>query len=275
MINNCPSGHCLCRTLQEESTNIWRDLGDANTLNSPLHENSITHYLSLNLNRFNAQSVSVHTFKPAAETKNGSDFLWIIRSPDGARKIILAIQAKRIFPNGQYDSFSAHQVDKVIRYASVIGGFGLYLTYNFEVVNPAVNPLWGNWVFRLPLELCFLPRDAGLAMIHASDLIVGPKRILSRSTVVQHGFPAWLPFCTCQDTYSLGSDPLLAVSKTLAEMSHAGDQLDAQGYISDWSGLDADLLKTTDIQSDDEAYSPDFAVITTLSAPTSLGQKDE
>jgi len=272
MISTCPSGHCLCRTLQEESTTIWRDLGDATSLNSPLHENSITHYLSLNLNRFNAQSVSVHTFKPAAETKNGSDFLWIIRSPDGARRIILAIQAKRIFPNGKYDSFKAHQVDKVIQYAKVIGGFGLYLTYNFDVVSPAANPLWKEWKLRNLVQLCFLPRDAGLAMIHASDLIDGTNRILSPSIVAQHGFPAWLPFCTCTAASSLGADPLQAVSRTLVEMSNPDVLTDAEDFISDWSGLDADIRKIIEIEHDEEAYSPDFAVIITLSAAAPRGQ---
>ena len=28
----CPSGHCLCRTLQSESTRIWNDLQDAETV---------------------------------------------------------------------------------------------------------------------------------------------------------------------------------------------------------------------------------------------------
>ena len=101
----CPSGFCICRTVQLESIRIWNDLQDAETFNSPLHEDSITQTLALSLNRQHGGQNRVHLFNRAEESKNGSDFLWIFFSSDLARLFRVAVQGQTSIPEWQVRGF--------------------------------------------------------------------------------------------------------------------------------------------------------------------------
>lgn len=266
-MSNCPNGHCVCRTLQNQSYKIWQDLGDANSLNSPLHEVSITQYLTLTLNKLHPNNVKVHSFKPAAETANGCDFLWIIVSPSGAQCVKLAIQAKRLYGDGTYKAFKASQVAKVMNYAKVIGAYGMYMTYNFDVIFPA-HLLWRNWLHRLPLQLCFMPRDVGLALIHAGNLASANPAVLRLDEVANFGFPAWLPFCICSNTQNNSGSPLKMLNKILFSLGEFKTEEDS--YIQDWrDGEKIDPLVDQAIE-DDDRFDPAFALITKLEAGSHL-----
>ena len=132
----CPSGHCLCRTLQSESTRIWNDLQDAETLNSPIHEDTITQMLALNLNRQHGGQNRVHLFGRAEEAQNGSDFLWLFFSSDLARHFRVAVQAKRLYPGGKYGAFKTAQALTMYAYARSISAASVYVNGGAKLVHP-------------------------------------------------------------------------------------------------------------------------------------------
>ena len=128
---SCPSGHCLCRTVQLESIRIWNDLQDAETLNSPVHEDTITQTFALTLNRQHGGQCRVHLFGLTEESKNGSDFLWVFFSPNLARHFRVAVQAKRLYRNGKYEAFKVAQAQAMDAYARSILAASVYVFYNF------------------------------------------------------------------------------------------------------------------------------------------------
>ena len=114
----CPSGHCLCRTVRSESTRIWNDLQDAETLNSLIHEDTITQTFALTLNRQHSDQSRVHVFNRTVEARNGSDFLWFSIDSNRDRFFLAAVQAKRLYRSGKYDAFKKRQVMDIIRYTN-------------------------------------------------------------------------------------------------------------------------------------------------------------
>lgn len=275
----CPSGQCLCRTLQQASTQVWSDLDDAQALKSPLHEDSITQYLALNLNRLHPDLIRVHSFnKITEEPKIGSDFLWLILSEDGKRCARLAIQAKRLYPNGKYSAFTAAQVGKIINFATRIKGKALYLTYNFGPLSNLNPSLWTEFRNRKLLSLVYLPRDGGLVLLEAKRLIKSGSPSLVMSDLANFGWPAWLPFCGCPnlngsalgvlDRLSLlfprggSTDPL----ESELEIHEVGEAL------SNWiAGNEPDERTFLEIfeadQVGDDGFSPSFVIATNSGLP--------
>lgn len=203
----CPSGHCLCRTLQNQSMQVWNDLHDAEMLGTPYHEDTITQSLALHLNRQHPAENRVHVFGRTAEGKNGSDFLWLFFDKSLSRYFPVAVQAKRIYPSGDYEAFKAHQVPKIRDYAKVIGGLPIYLMYNYQPLT--CRPFLPYWLVersRLGLQWLDQPRDIGFVFLLAEYLVGVADGKLDTSKVAAHGWPMWQPFCTCSPEST--SDPL-------------------------------------------------------------------
>lgn len=197
----CPSGHCLCRTLQTLSIQVWNDLQDAENLKTPFHEDTITQSLALHLNRQHPGKNKVHIFSRTAEGENGSDFIWLFFDPSLNRHVRVAVQAKRLYSSGKYDAFKAHQVPKITTYAKIVGGQAIYLTYNYPPVSWRSRwPFWVRAKRRLGLKWIDPPRDLGLVYLEAGHLVGIADRALTPTTIAAHGRPMWHPFCTCSNT---------------------------------------------------------------------------
>lgn len=273
-MSSCPLGGSLCRTLQNQSTKTWQDLGDAEVLNTPLHETSITQYFALHLNRSHPNSTSVHSFKPAEEVVNGCDFLWIVREGSGTRCVKMAVQAKRLYPSGKYEAFNPAQVNKVMRFAQAIRGYGLYLTYNFDQLIPP-HLIWSNWRRRLPINFCHLPMDAGLAFIPVDVLRAKTAATLTQRTLAAHGFPAWLPFCNCSripssDGFESSIHRINAAlfSQTRPRESTVRSEEQAESFITEWAGIEEinkiiEQLSTDEYESTAE-FDPSLAIVTAM-----------
>ncbi len=270
----CRSGHCLCRTLQTQSTQVWNDLQDAVMLGSPYHEDTVTQSLALHLNRHHPAENRVHIFTgPRKESRNGSDFIWLLFDLSLSRYFPLAVQAKRLYPSGRYDAFKAHQVGKISTYAKIIGGFPIYLLYNYP---PMVAGLWKIWSSRRPdwpITALDYPRDLGLTYVHA-DLVSGiGDGKLDPSDIAATCFPMWTPFCHCHATSS--DDPLENIWEAFTSWSKPietmpdGPQETPQllmqwkqgGEVSE-DGL-RDVMRLP-VGKGDEGFAPSFMLGTTL-----------
>lgn len=196
----CPSKHCLCRTMQAKSRQVWDDLLDAEALGTPYHEDTVTQRLALHLNRHHPAENRVYVFKRAVEGKNGSDFIWIFFDESLDRYFPVAVQAKRLYASQRYEAFQSDQVHKIRQYAQVAGALPIYLTYNYP---PVVGGLWRVWQVEgrpWPIRALDYQRDLGLIFFHAKFAAGVSDRQLAPSDIAQSGRPMWLPFCTCTDT---------------------------------------------------------------------------
>ena len=226
----CPSGHCLCRTMQARSRKIWNDLHDAATLETPYHEDTVTQTLALHLNRHHSRENRVHVFDRTIEGKNGSDFIWLFFSHNKMRYFPVAIQAKRLYADGRYRAFKAHQVKKIRNYASVAGALPVYMTYNYPpfLHNCRFLPhFWRSgqpfgramslvWPRRLDYQ-----RDLGLLFFHADQVAKVKDGQLDSIGVAKIGFPMWKPFCNC--FLSRLGDPLTDLRDGFAAQSEDAD----------------------------------------------------
>lgn len=204
----CPSGHCLCRTIQSESTRIWNDLQDAETLNSPIHEDTVTQTFALTLNRQHGGQNRVHIFGRAEEAKNGSDFLWLFFSADGTRHFRVAVQAKRLYPDGTYNAFKVSQAKSVTSFASSIAAFPIYIFYN-SIRFPRRN-YSSRSMFRRHFPLHSFEtdpaRDIGAIYVPAGALRDLSVRKLTPKHIARKFIPLWHPFCNCD--FPIPTSPL-------------------------------------------------------------------
>ena len=216
---DCPSGHCLCRTMQNRSRKVWNNLQDADKHGTPYHEDTVTQTLALHLNRHHPAENRIHVFKRMTEGKNGSDFIWIFFDYGMERYIPVAVQAKRLYKNGRYNAFKSLQVKKIIQYARVAGAIPIYLTYNYGSVSSNWWPGWDSQKLKWRVWLFDCQRDLGLFYFHAGNVINIEDGQLSPSDIAEKGRPMWTVFCTCP--CSPTGDPLRDLCEAL--MVHIGD----------------------------------------------------
>ena len=269
----CPSGHCLCRTMQAMSRQVWDDLQDADTLGTPYHEDTVTQSLGLHLNRHHPRENRVHIFKQFTEGKNGSDFIWIFFDYGLKRYFPVAVQAKRLYKSGRYDAFKAHQVKKIRRYAGVAGALPIYLTYNFP---PVLRGLWAVWrrERRLwPIRALDYQRGLGLIYFHARYADKVQDGQLTPSHVARSGRPMWTVFCTCNPSGT--GDALEDLRRSL--IAHA-DDVDAprvvlrdtwpvlRSWMSGEEVQEQELMEHFRLHETvvDDEFSPSFILGTTL-----------
>ena len=199
----CPLSHCLCHTVQMESIRIWGDLQDAQNYQSPIHEDTITQTLALNLNREHGGQSRVHIFGRLEEAKNGSDFIWIFFSPDLSRHIRLVVQAKRLYPSGSYEAFRTNQASKMQTYARGIQAASVYVFYNYTPFFHAYNAIRG-WT-RYPHQHRYLfdpdcMRHFGSVYVRTEDILNLKGSSFSAYEIVKIFCPLWHPFCLCDGT---------------------------------------------------------------------------
>lgn len=198
----CPSGHCLCRTLQEQSTRVWNDLEDADRYQTPRYEETISQDLCLHLNKSHPDTSRTQLLAKKAEKKSGADFLWLVYDDVATECILLAVQAKRIYPSGRYEAFEQAQARTLLQWASQARALPIYLLFNYHRVRPSIYDYWHNFRARYPIDYFDHPRDLGLLAYRAEGLESVSDGKLAPNFPPKHSrIPLWLPFCTC-----LGSD---------------------------------------------------------------------
>ena len=190
-----------------ESIRIWNDLQDAETLNSPVHEDTITQTLALTLNRQHGGQSRVHLFGRTEESKNGSDFLWVFFSPDLVRHFRVAVQAKRLYPSGGYEAFKVAQAQTTDTYARSIFAASVYVFYNFMPFRRGYYSFRGQRRCEDRRILDFdHGRDLGAIYVPTEDILKLSDRSLSARHIAGIFLPLWHPFCVCNS--SKASSPL-------------------------------------------------------------------
>ncbi len=271
---SCPSGHCICRTVQAESVRIWNDLQDAKTLNSPVHEDTITQTLALTLNRQHGGQCRVHLFGRTEESKNGSDFLWVFFSPDLAEHFRVAVQAKRLYPSGRYEAFKVAQAQTMDVYARSILAASVFVLYNFM---PFRRGYYGFGGQRRCVDRRILDfdhgRDLGAIYVPTQDILKVSDRNLSARHIAGIFLPLWYPFCDCDS--SKASSPLGELAERFTywgetEGRDAPECLDTNQGLRRWmeggrveEGSIEDLFRVSSVHPSED-FTPSFVMGTRL-----------
>ena len=129
------------------SSDTWRRLARAHLLGVRLGEETLTDLLVLEMLHFQ-KSNAFRIYHPTRREESwcGADLLVWIRRRNGLSRF-LAIQAKKIYPNGHYKALNHHvspgvrQIDLLDAFAHQYRALPLYLLYNhFDSRNP--NSYW-------------------------------------------------------------------------------------------------------------------------------------
>lgn len=259
--------------MRDRSRQTWNDLQDAEILNSPYHEDTVTQSLALHLNRQHPAENRVHVFGQRAEGRNGSDFIWLFFDLDLSRYFLVAVQAKRLYANGQYRAFRAEQVNKIRQYADDAGALPIYLTYNYPRIVPI---LWTAWRYgrpAWPVGTLDYQRDLGLIYFHADYVAHVADGQLSPSDIALTGRPMWTAFCTC--AASCTGDALSDLRKAL--IAHSVDADASYGRLGEtppslrsWKlgeeFREEDLMEQLRLRETtvDRKFAPSFLLGTTL-----------
>ena len=126
------------------SSDTWRRLARAHLLGARLGEETLTDLLALEMLHFQ-NSNAFRVFHPTRHQEScwGADLLVWIRRRSGLTRF-LAIQAKKLYPNGRYTALNHHvspgvrQIDLLDAFARQYRAIPLYLLFNhFDSGNPA------------------------------------------------------------------------------------------------------------------------------------------
>ena len=125
------------------SSDTWRRLARAHFLGARLGEETLTDLLVLEMLQFqNSNAFRVYHPTRREESWCGADLLVWIRRRNGLSRF-LAIQAKKLYPNGNYKALNHHvspgvrQIDLLDAFAHQYRAIPLYLLYNhFDSGNP-------------------------------------------------------------------------------------------------------------------------------------------
>ena len=147
---NCPTSanHAATATAMTSAARIssdtWRRLARAHLLGARLGEETLTDLLALEMLHFQ-NSNAFRVFHPTRHQEScwGADLLVWIRRRSGLTRF-LAIQAKKLYPNGRYTALNHHvspgvrQIDLLDAFARQYRAIPLYLLFNhFDSGNPA------------------------------------------------------------------------------------------------------------------------------------------
>jgi hypothetical protein len=126
----------ICNNFRQEAGRVWNQMNEAQRLGMFLSEETITEMSLYNIaKRHHAKDVVIVPATKLQEAKHGADWeWWFIRNGKG---IGFRVQAKRLFPNGRYQSlFKAKtryaQLDKLVLEANTHGLMPRYCFYNFD-----------------------------------------------------------------------------------------------------------------------------------------------
>jgi hypothetical protein len=140
----------LCSSFRREAGAVWNRMQTAAKLGISLSEETVTELTINNLAVEHKQkNFRVDLATKHAESKHGADWEWWFTK--GNQGICFRVQAKRLYPNGTYNSLiypkskgiPYKQLDKLVQAASADGHEALYCFYNFphaHITQTNTNP---------------------------------------------------------------------------------------------------------------------------------------
>jgi hypothetical protein len=162
----------LCRSFRDEAQRVQRDMDDALRLGMPRNEETTTETLLLNLARNHPRhELRIETFTGSEEGVHGADWeFWFAN--DHGLGVAVRIQAKRLFPSGNYDSLfhqsktqktkRTNQCRELIRHAG--SAIPIYVFYN----STARFRISLHWVLRnMSRPADWIVPDWGISMCSA------------------------------------------------------------------------------------------------------------
>lgn len=84
------------RAFLTEARNVWRDVGEAKSLDVPWGEETITDILVRNLRRSYPGRVEVIPFSKPLEGETGADWIWSFENAGASESATMLVQAKRL-----------------------------------------------------------------------------------------------------------------------------------------------------------------------------------
>ncbi len=123
----------LCNELKKLSCDTWERIGFARSRKGfKIFETTITQNLLFELKKFseNCNDSQVQLFEAINEKANGNDIEVFLQVGD--RYICLPTQAKILYNSSKYTAMDhGNQINDLISYSKKVGGFPLYLLYNY------------------------------------------------------------------------------------------------------------------------------------------------
>jgi hypothetical protein len=127
----------LCATFRNEAGAVFLRMRKSASLGMSLSEETLTEWALYNIAlKHQGQNLTVELATKPEEKKHGADWeWWLVR---GTKTIGFRVQAKRLFPNGRYQSLFKsksnpyEQLDKLVSAAGQDGLIPLYCFFNFN-----------------------------------------------------------------------------------------------------------------------------------------------
>ena len=172
----------LRNALRKQAGWVWHTRGRAENLNMPFNEEPVTESILLHLaHQFHGSKLAVHAFSKPEESKNGAD--WEFWFGTHKRSVGLRVQAKRLYPNGNY-KLNVNQTQKLITHAGT-KLHPVFVFYNDCVQYPRslIKPYKPECVcneYRGPSYL-------GCTMARAS--VLKNKTKITAAQIATHAFP--------------------------------------------------------------------------------------
>jgi len=134
-----------CAVAEQIAQNTWARLGLSWHFNTRLGEETLTDLLVLDLvSQAPNRNLKIFPTSKIKEATQGTDLVVCVHR-GGTKADVYAIQAKKLYPSGQYDALNARsgntsqlQINTLERYAAAIKAIPLYLLYNH--VDGLVSP---------------------------------------------------------------------------------------------------------------------------------------
>jgi len=164
----------LCDEFQRLSVETWDRIGFARSRSGlKIYETTITQNLLFQLKKFSElyKTTQVQMFEAVNEKTNGNDIEIFLQIDSDY--ICLPTQAKIIYSNGKYPRMEhGKQINDLMNYAKSVGGFPLYLLYNYDKENISLNNygcsivsaqyLFDNFAYKLVKKKWIIPSFSDL-----------------------------------------------------------------------------------------------------------------
>lgn len=123
----------ICEELKRLSIDTWKRIGFVRTRKGlKIYETTITQNLLFELKKFSELCpTNVQIYEATNEKVNGNDIEIFLQV--GSHYIYLPTQAKILYKNSKYTAMDhGNQINDLILYSKRVGGFPLYLLYNYD-----------------------------------------------------------------------------------------------------------------------------------------------
>jgi len=132
----------LCKAIINCSRWIQKNLTKSYRLGIPLHEETITQIMLLNLAKIG--QLKIKAYSKAEENLNGADWsFWICENNSHEKGVELRMQAKRLYPSGRYEALNinGNQRNILIDISRNENTIPIYIFYNDESIEKYISEI--------------------------------------------------------------------------------------------------------------------------------------